>query len=221
MKFIEDDFREDTPLSSSFFSPTSLSDEDKIRAIVSSWLDYLRLEELTNAKVDAEKYGTPYIWDKGVSLIGNHLIIDKPLFQKLKQNYKSSQKNNSSDEYKFALSFPQILKFENNQRKFFPLFTIDLSSIFSGNYRTKGWDLTQFEFHPVLPNLIKLYKIEEEEASKLPTREGLKVFLESTFNLPFSTLQDFLQLIELPSKPFRSKPLPYLLNFDYISYSAS
>ena len=70
MKFIEDDYREENPLSSSFFSPTSLSDEDKIRAIVSSWLDYLRLEELTNAKVDAEKYGTPYIWDKLIVYVG-------------------------------------------------------------------------------------------------------------------------------------------------------
>ena len=194
MRIQDDDFGEDNSLDSAN-STINFLDEAKIRAIVSTWLDYLRLEELTNAKVDAEKYGTPYIWDKGVSLIGNHLIIDKPLFQKLKQNYKSSQKNNSSDEYKFALSFPQILKFENNQRKFFPLFTIDLSSIFSGNYRSKGWDLTQFEFHPVLPNLIKLYKLEEEEASKLPTREGLKVFLEATFNRSFSTLQDFLQFL--------------------------
>ncbi len=144
MKFIEDDYREDNPLRRSFFSPTSLSDEDKIRAIVSSWLDYLRLEELTNAKVDAEKYGTPCVWDKGVSLIGNHLILDKILFQTLKQEFKSYQKKGKSEDYQLAIAFPQICQFENNFRKFRPLFTIDLCPIVSGNYRSQGWDLTQF-----------------------------------------------------------------------------
>lgn len=219
MRIQDNDFGENQPLYSANSTTNYLSDETKIRAIISTWLDYLRLEDLTNAKVDAKKYGTDYVWDKGVSLIGNNLILDKTLFQTLKQEFKSYQKKGKSEDYQIALAFPQICQLENNLRKFRPLFTIDLCPIVSGNYRSKGWDLTQFEFHPVLPNLIKLYKLEEEEASKLPTREGLKVFLESTFNRSFSTLQDFLQLIDLPAKPLRSKPLPYLLRFGYASYT--
>ncbi len=195
------------------------SDEAKIRAILSTWLDYIRLEDLTNAKVDAVKYETSYVWDKEVSLLGNQLIIDKALFKTLKQDFETHEKKGKSDDYQIAVAFPQIFQFENNLRKFRPLFTIDISSIFLGNFRAKGWDLTQFEFHPVLPNLIKLYGIEEEDAEKLPTREGLRVFLESTFNRPFSTGQDFLQLIDLPDKPLRSKALPYLLRFGYASYN--
>ena len=195
------------------------SDDPKIRDLLATWLDYLRLEDLTNAKVDAVKYETPYIWDKGVSLLGNHLIIDKTLFKSLKQEFETYQKKGQADDYQIAAAFPQIFQFENKIRKFRPLFTLDISSIFLANYRTKGWNLNQFEFHPVLPNLLKLYGLEEEEAERLPTREGLSTFLESTFNRPFSNLQDFLQLIDLPDHPLRSKALPYLLRFGYTSYN--
>ena len=204
---------------SSPLTTSSLSNEAKIRAILSTWLDYIRLEDLTNAKVDAVKYETNYVWDKGVSVLGNQLMIDKALFKTLKHDFETYQKKGKSDDYQIAVAFPQIFQFENKLRKFRPLFTIDISSIFSGNYRATGWDLTFFEFHPVLPNLIKLYGIEEEEAEKLPTREGLRAFLESTFERSFATLQDFLQLIDLPDKPQRSKALPYLLRFGYASYN--
>ncbi len=200
-------------------SNNSLSDEAKIRAILAIWLDYIRLEDLTNAKVDAKHHGVDYVWDKGVSLIGNHLIIDKTLFKTLKQEKKACADRNRVEDYQIAVAFPSIAQFENNLRKFRPLFTIDLTPILSVNYRQKGWDLTEFEFHPVLPNLIKFYGIEEEEAELLPTREGLFVFLEAIFNRTFPTLQDFLQLIELPTKPLRSKPTPYLLRFGFASYN--
>ena len=219
MKIQSGQLRGDVHQSSPLLTTKPHSDEAKIRAILTTWLDYLRLEDLTNAKVDAVKFETPYVWDKGVSLIGNHLIIDKTLFKSLKQDFDTYQKKGQADDYQIAVAFPQIFQFENKIRKFRPLFTLDISSIFLGNYRTKGWDLTQFEFHPVLPNLIKLYGLEEEEAERLPTREGLSTFLESTFNRPFSTLQNFLQLIDLPDQPLRSKALPYLLRFGYTSYN--
>ncbi|MGK7952051.1 MAG: AAA domain-containing protein [Xenococcaceae cyanobacterium] len=200
-------------------STNSLSDEAKIRAILAIWLDYIRLEDLTNAKVDAKHHGVDYVWDKGVSLIGNHLIIDKTLFKTLKQENSACADRNRVEDYQIAVAFPSIAQFENNLRKFRPLFTIDLTPILSLNYRPTGWDLTEFEFHPVLPNLIKFYGLEEEEAELLPTREGLFVFLEAVFNRPFPTLQDFLQLIELPTKPLRSQPVPYLLRFGFASYN--
>lgn len=194
-------------------------DEARIRAIISVWLDYIRLEDLTNAKVDAKRHGVDYVWDKGVSLIGNHLMIDRALFKALKQEKKDCADRNRIEDYQIAVAFPSIAQFENNLRKFRPLFTIDITPILSVNHRQKGWDLTEFEFHPVLPNLIKFYGIEEEEAELLPTREGLFVFLEAIFNRTFSTLQDFLQLIELPDKPLRCQPVPYLLRFGFASYN--
>ncbi len=200
-------------------STNYLPDEAKIRAILAIWLDYIRLEDLTNAKVDAKRNGVNYVWDKGVSLIGNYLIIDKTLFKTLKQERDACADQNRVEDYQIAVAFPSIAQFENNLRKFRPLFTIDLTPILSVNYRQKGWDLTEFEFHPVLPNLIKFYGLEEEEAELLPTREGLFVFLEAIFNRTFPTLQDFLNLIELPPKPLRSQPAPYLLRFGFASYN--
>lgn len=170
-------------------SSNSLASEAKIRAIMAIWLDYIRLEDLTNAKVDSKRHGVDYVWDKGVSLIGNHLMIDRALFKTLKQEKKAYADRNREEDYQIAVAFPSIAQFENNLRKFRPLFTIDLTSILSVNYRQKGWDLTEFEFHPVLPNLIKFYGIEEEEAERLPTREGLFVFLEAVFHRIFPTLR--------------------------------
>lgn len=45
------------------------------------------------------------------------------------------------------------------------------------------------------------------------------MFLEAIFNRPFSTLQDFLNLIELPPKPLRCQPVPYLLRFGFANYN--
>ena len=219
MRIGSGDLRNSDNLSIIGQSNNSLSNEARIRAIIAVWLDYIRLEDLTNAKVDAKGHGVDYVWDKGVSLIGNHLIIDRALFKTLKQEKKACADRNREEDYQIAVAFPSIAQFENNLRKFRPLFTIDLTPILSVNYRQKGWDLNEFEFHPVLPNLIKFYGIEEEEAELLPTREGLFVFLEAIFNRPFSTLQDFLQLIELPEKPLRCQPIPYLLRFGFASYN--
>lgn len=120
---------------------------------------------------------------------------------------------------KIAVAFPQIYLIKDGSRKFCPVLTVDISEIFQGKYRGSGWDLTKFKFQPVLPNLMNFYQLDEESAQSLVIREGLKVFLENTFNHPFATLQDFLNLIELPPHPVRSKPLPYLLRFNYVPYS--
>lgn len=105
---------EGTDHSSSLVTATqTLPDEAKIRSLLATWLDYLRLEDLTNAKVEAVKYETPYIWDKGVSLLGNHLIIDKTLFKTLKQEFETYQKKGQADDYQIAVAFPQIFQFEN------------------------------------------------------------------------------------------------------------
>lgn len=119
-------------------SSNSLASEAKIRAIMAIWLDYIRLEDLTNAKVDAQRHGANYVWDKGISLIGNHLIIDKTLFKTLKQEKKAYADRNREEDYQIAVAFPSIAQFENNLRKFRPLFTIDLTPILSVNSRQKN-----------------------------------------------------------------------------------
>jgi energy-coupling factor transporter ATP-binding protein EcfA2 len=196
-----------------------MSEHSKISLLLQTWIDYIRLSDLTNAEVDAGNEELPCIWDKGVSLVGDQLLVNTELFQELKQQFKEFQQRGKSNEFQIAVAFPQIYLIKDGSRKFCPVFTVDISEIFQGKYRGGGWNLTKFKFQPVLPNLMNFYQLDEEEAEDLVIREGLKVFLENTFNHPFATLQDFLHLIELPPHPVRSKPLPYLLRFNYVPYS--
>src|SRR5579883_1126621 len=196
-----------------------MTSELQIRKLLKAWLDYIKIENLSNAKVDANDEEKPNIWDSHVHLVGDKLLIDESLFKKLKQSFKSLKDKAQSKLPSIAVAFPQLYVIEANRRQFRPLFTINISPIFEGNYRTSGWDLTDYEFQPVIPNLMQWYGLDEEAAESLVTREGLKVFLDTTFNRSFKTLQDFMGLIELPSLPVRSKPLPYLLNFDYVPFN--
>ncbi|MBW4565669.1 MAG: DNA helicase [Mojavia pulchra JT2-VF2] len=196
-----------------------MTEDSQIRALLKAWLDYIHVENLSNAKVEPDNSEQPNIWDSLVNLVGDKLLIDESLFKKIKQPFKSARNKEQTKLPSIAVAFPQLYVVESNRRQFHPLFTINISPIFEGNYRSSGWDLTQYEFQPVIPNLMQWYGLEEEAAEFLVTREGLKVFLETTFNRPFKTLQDFLGLIEIPPFPVRSKLLPYLLDFDYAPFN--
>ncbi|MBD2303177.1 ATP-binding protein [Nostoc sp. FACHB-190] len=196
-----------------------MASDSQIRALLKAWLDYIHLENLSNAKVEPDDSEQPNIWDSLVNLVGDKLLIDESLFKELKQPFKSSKNKIQSKLPSIAVAFPQLYIVESNRRQFRPLFTINVSPIFEGNYRSSGWDLKEYEFQPIIPNLMEWYGLEEEAAESLVTKEGLKVFLETTFNRTFKTLQDFLGLIEIPPFPVRSKLLPYLLDFDYTPFN--
>ncbi|MBD2472243.1 ATP-binding protein [Nostoc sp. FACHB-145] len=196
-----------------------MAEDSQIRALLKAWLDYIKVENLSNAKVEADESEHPNIWDSLVNLVGDKLLIDESLFKELKQPFKNSKKKVQTELPSIAVAFPQLYEIESNRRQFRPLFTINISPIFEGNYRSSGWDLKEYEFQPIIPNLMEWYGLEEEAAESLVTKEGLKVFLETTFNRTFKTLQDFLGLIELPPFPVRSKLLPYLLDFDYTPFN--
>ncbi|WP_341532295.1 AAA domain-containing protein (plasmid) [Nostoc sp. UHCC 0302] len=196
-----------------------MAEDSQIRALLKAWLDYIHVENLSNAKVEPDDSEQTNIWDSLVNLIGDKLLIDESLFKKIKQPLKNAKNKEQTKLPSIAVAFPQLYVVESNRRQFRPLFTINVSPIFEGNYRSSGWDLTQYEFQPIIPNLMEWYGLEEEAAESLVTREGLKVFLETTFNRPFKTLQDFLVLIEIPPFPVRSKLLPYLLDFDYTPFN--
>lgn len=196
-----------------------MASDSQIRELLKAWLDYIHVENLSNAKVEADDSEQPNIWDSLVNMVGDKLLIDESLFKKLKQPFKSAKNFEPTKLPSIAVAFPQQYIVESNRRQFRPLFTINVSTLFEGNYRSSGWNLTEYEFQPVIPNLMQWYGLEEEAAEELVTREGLKVFLETTFNRPFKTLQDFMGLIELPDFPVRSKLLPYLLDFDYAAFN--
>lgn len=195
-------------------------ERSRISALIQTWMDYIRLSDLTNAEVDPGDSQQPGIWEKDISLVGNQLLVSRALFQELKQQFLDLEQRGKASDFQIAVAFPQIYVIKDGRRKFLPLFTIDISGIFQGSYLKNGWDLTKFDFHPVLPNLMKFYQIEEEKAQFLVIREGLKVFLEHTFSHPSSTLQNFVELIELPPQTLAKLKLsPYLLRFSYVPYS--
>ncbi|MGI2907606.1 DEAD/DEAH box helicase [Tolypothrix sp. VBCCA 56010] len=193
-------------------------DKHKIDQLLNAWLDFFYLENLSHAEVDAADDDNQ-ILDKGISLVGDNLLIEESLFKQLKQQFLALKKKGKNNDFQMAVALPQIWRAIEGSRRFYPLFKIDISSIFQGNYRAKGWDLTSFEFQPVPPNLMELYQLDEEEIEALVTLEGLKVFLETTFKQSFTNLQDFLDLVDLPVKPYTTKRAPYLLHFDFVAYN--
>ncbi|ACK74123.1 superfamily I DNA/RNA helicase (plasmid) [Gloeothece citriformis PCC 7424] len=197
-----------------------MSETGKIRKIIKAWEQYLYLENLSNASVEVGFDKTRKIWDEKIQLVGNQILIPQPHFQHFKKIYSTLEEKKQLEDFKIAVSFPQIYRVIAGKRNFLPLFTVDISSIWSGKYRSRGWDLTEgFLFQPVIPNLIEFYLKDEEKAENLVIHEGLRTFLSETFKFNFSTLQDFLDLLKPPQQNLSYKPIPYLLRFDYVSYT--
>ena len=198
-------------------------ESEKLIQIVQSWLGYIRLEELTQAEVERSSDIYSKVVDKGVQLVGNKLLLDSEVFTQFQQQQQAAKRGNKND-VQMAVAFPQIYiiqgKGKEQRLKYLPLFTIDISPIFKGNYRKTGWDLTEYEFQPVVVNLMRLYRLEEEQAESLIVASGILKFLEDTFKGRFSTLRDFLELVDLPEGKYKTSRQPYLLRCDFTPYNA-
>jgi hypothetical protein len=88
-------------------------------------------------------------------------MLDSEVFKQFQQQQQSAAKRGRPNDFQMAVAFPQIYliqgKGKEQKLKYLPLFTVDVSSIFKGNYRKTGWDLTEYEFQPVVVNLMRLY----------------------------------------------------------------
>ncbi|MBE9002050.1 superfamily I DNA/RNA helicase [Nostoc sp. LEGE 12447] len=198
-------------------------ESEKLIQIVQAWLGYIRLEELTQAEVERSSDIYSKVVDKGVQLVGNKLLLDSEVFTQFQQQQQAVKRGNKND-VQMAVAFPQIYiingKGKDQKLKYLPLFTIDISPIFKGNYRKTGWDLTEYEFQPVVVNLMRLYGLEEEQAESLIVASGIGKFLEDTFKGRFPTLRDFLELVDLPEVKYKTSRQPYLLRCDFTPYNA-
>ncbi|BAY67138.1 superfamily I DNA/RNA helicase (plasmid) [Calothrix brevissima NIES-22] len=198
-------------------------ESEKLIQIVQAWLSYIRLEELTQAEVERSSDIYSKVVDKGVQLVGNKLLLDSEVFTRFQQQQQAAKRGNKND-VQMAVAFPQIYiiqgKGKEQKLKYLPLFTIDISPILKGNYRKTGWDLTEYEFQPVVVNLMRLYSLEEEQAESLIVSSGILKFLEDTFKGSFPTLRDFLELVDLPDGKYKTCRQPYLLRCDFTPYNA-
>ena len=115
-----------------------MSEHLKISAIIETWMDYIRLSDLTNAEVDAGTSQQPSIWEKDVSLVGNQLLVADSLFKELKKQFLELELKGKASDFQIAVAFPQIWVVKDGRRKFRPLFTVDISRVFQGKYRASG-----------------------------------------------------------------------------------
>lgn len=196
---------------------------EKLIQIVPAWLEYIRQEEMTNAEVEKGWGSYQKVFDEGVRIVGNKLLLDNSFFTQFQQQFLALKRRGHEKEFQIAVAGPQIYQVQGKGKeqrlKYLPLFTIDISPIFQGNYHKSGWDLTGFEFHPVIMNLMRLYRLEEEEAESLIVTGGLLRFLEDTFKKKFSTLQAFLNRIDLPEK-YKVNRNAYLVRYNFVPFTA-
>ncbi|MEM8779575.1 MAG: UvrD-helicase domain-containing protein, partial [Cyanobacteria bacterium P01_G01_bin.49] len=196
----------------------------KIVQIIQAWLAYIRLEELTQAEVERGSELYPKVADEGVQLVGNKLVLSNEVFKQFQQQQRAVEKGGRPNDFQMAVAFPQIYLVQGRGKeqklKYLPCFTIDISKIFSSKYRKTGWDLNEFEFQPVIVNLMRLYGLEEENAESLIVTEGIFKFLEDVFTRKFSTLHDFTDQVDLPEGKYKTSRQPYLLRCDFAPYNA-
>jgi hypothetical protein len=190
--------------------------------ILQAWLEYLRLEDLSNAEVDKGTGIYQCVFDEEVQVVGNKVLLSRTLFARLKQMAQHSRDRNHLEESQIALALPAIYrvrgKGKDQRLKYYPLFTIDLSWILKGTHRQGGWSLLECSFYPVAPNLIEFCALEEPAIDSLIVNEGILTFIRDAFGRSFSTLQDFLNQVDLPSG-CKSDRTAYLLLANLATYN--
>ncbi|MBW4528493.1 MAG: DUF2075 domain-containing protein [Phormidium tanganyikae FI6-MK23] len=186
---------------------------DKVDTILDAWLQFIKLEDLSNAKVsiDDAQY-------QGVQLAGNTLLLEAQLFSQLQR--AKPQITQAQSEVTWVLSFPQIQKVEEGKSKFCPLFSVDVTTIFQGSYQPKGWDVRNFEMAEAGENLAAFLNLDEDQLEQLNVKDGLYRFLEVTFGFSFDSLEDWMRRVSLPQYPNIVRK-PYLFEFKGSSFSAN
>jgi AAA domain len=188
--------------------------KQKITTILEAWLEYIALEEKTQAEVLGKNI------DEELSLTGNFLIMRESIYNNIK---KKAEQNRSQEGSIYALSFPQIYKIENGMRKFLPLFFVNITNIFNLEYRAEGWDISKYEFQPVTNNLRTVFSMDHNEIEQLIIREGIHRFLRLTFEgIPGETLSELSQQIKIPNDQLNNFTIlnrPYIFKFEPANFS--
>ncbi len=173
----------------------------KIDAILNAWFDYIELDDYSNARVQADEEARKKgkVQEDGVSLVGDRLLIEQSVFSNLQP--KVNTKNAYKQDITWVLSFPQVI--DTDKKKYLcPLFSLDVTSILKGNYQQQGWNIDQLKLTEAGNNLATFLKLDDEEQKQLITQDGLRVFLETTFDMEFQTYEQWMQQLSA---------LPYLV----------
>jgi AAA domain len=189
-----------------------LSNANKVDAILDAWLQFIRLEDLSNAKVSQEE--AEY---RNIKIKGNTLQIEENLFSEY--NKKNTLRIQEQVNKIWMLSFPQISVVEEGKSKLCPLFGLDVTSILQGSYQPEGWDIENFEIAEAGENLSDFLGFDDGQLEQLNINDGLRLFLERTFNCDIESLEDWMAQVESPK--YQIKKQPYLFEFKGSNFSSN
>ncbi|MGB3491942.1 MAG: AAA domain-containing protein [Elainellaceae cyanobacterium] len=179
-------------------------------AILNTWLQFIRLEDLSSAKLPSDQA----VRD-GIRLVGNNILIAEKVFVQIQKSIVSGGHGNR--EKTWVVSFPQIYQVVQGKSMLCPLFSVDITPISEGNYQSQGWNIENFEMAEAGGNLATFLNLDEEQIDQLITKEGLWRFLGTTFDIDFERLEDWMQQISLPK--YRVIKKPYLFEFKGSGFS--
>jgi hypothetical protein len=189
-----------------------LSNANKVDAILDAWLQFIRLEDLSNAKVSQEEAEC-----RNIKIKGNTLQIEENLFSEY--NKKNTLRIQEQVNKIWMLSFPQISVVEEGKSKLCPLFGLDVTSILQGSYQPEGWDIEDFEIAEAGENLSDFLGFDDGQLEQLNINDGLRLFLERTFNCDIESLEDWMAQVESPK--YQIKKQPYLFEFKGSNFSSN
>lgn len=190
--------------------------DTKVDRILQAWLQFIEMQERHQEKVAGKNIEEDDITTgQKISLQQNNLHLDSVCFARLKEQHDADKANDKAKPW--MLSFPQIYKSQRDSEKgkseLSPLFSLDISAIFSGGYKPEGWGIETFPISESVRNLTDLFNVEDEQIEGLITKEGLQRFLNTTFRPDFSSFEAWMEKAsckDLSHRKLKSIAKPYL-----------
>ncbi|MEG4215371.1 AAA domain-containing protein [Microcoleus sp. Pol14C6] len=188
----------------------------KVDAILNAWFDYIALEDYSNARIEVANCDK--LIKDGITLVDDRVLIRELIFSELRQ--KATKKPQGQQESVWVLSFPQVFDVDNNGKSYLcPLFSLDVTSILKGDYQEEGWNLDELKLIEAGDNLTKFLGIDDEQREKLITKDGLRLFLETTFAIEFQTYEEWMRQVVIPCSHRPVQRQPYLFEFTGSGFS--
>ncbi|MHC5597516.1 MAG: AAA domain-containing protein [Nostoc sp.] len=187
----------------------------KVDAILNAWFDYIALDDYSNARIEAANQHT--VKQDGVKLVSDHVFIELTIFLELQQKVAKVQQG--QQDIVWALSFPQFIDVDKGKSYFCPLFSLDVTSIFKGEYRQAGWSLDELKLMEAGDNLATFLGLDDEQQEQLITQDGLRRFLKTTFGQEFQTYEEWMRNVPIPRSRHQIQRQPYLFAFTGATYS--
>ncbi|BDA67592.1 Superfamily I DNA and RNA helicases and helicase subunits-like [Calothrix sp. PCC 7716] len=185
----------------------------KVDAILNAWLDYVDLDDFSNARIEAGKQDI--VKQDGVNIIGNNILIDQAVFLELQQKVTKAQQK---QETVWSLSFPQVQDVDQERSYFCPLFSLDITPILRGEYKGQGWNIDELKLTEAGENVATFLGLDDEQRELLITQDGLRRFLETTFELQFGTYEEWMRQVAVHRR-YKIQRQPYLFEFTGAIYS--